>query len=175
MYRDDSWTVDLDGLNDIPAIEGILQSLHPNIKWEVNPRGPTVPPLIRADGTVQDLSVLEHLDLSLHFVENQIETDVYAKDIPIYISRKSCHPPLIFPSIIKSVGLRLRANCSLDRFLSPRIEEYTNYFVASEYDRKEVRKILKECSQVDREELIKRPRKKRNGGGGPKKYFLCSK
>ena len=121
-------------------------------------------PLIRADDTVQDLSVLEHLDLSLHFVENQLKTDVFAKDIPIYISRKSCHHPLIFPSIIKSVGLRLRVNCSLDRFLSPRIEEYTKYFVARDYyDRKEVTKIFQECSKLDREELNKRPRKNKMG------------
>jgi hypothetical protein len=73
------------------------------------------------------------------------------------------------------VGLRLRANCSLDRFLSPRIEEYTNYFVASDYDRKEVMKITDECSKVDRVELIKRPRKDKRRGGGPKKYVLCSR
>ena len=131
------------------------------------------PPRILADGSVQDMTELEHLDLSLHFVENHIETDVYAKDIPIYISKNSCHPQLIFPSIVKSVGLRLRANCSLDRFLSPRIEEYTNYFVASDYDRKAVMKIMDECSKVDRVELIKRPRKNKRRGGGPKTY-VCT-
>ena len=115
------------------------------------------------------------MDLSLHFVDNHIETDVFAKDIPIYISKKSCHPPLIFPSIVKSVGLRLRANCSLDRFLTPRLEEYTNYFVASDYDRKEVKEILEKCSKTDREELIRRPRKNRRGGGDQKKYVLCSR
>ena len=114
IYRDDGWLVATNGLEDVPIVENILQNLHPNIKWEVNPRGPSVPPEVRADGTIQDLSTLEHLDLRLHILDNQIETDVYAKDIPIYISRKSCHPPMVFPSIVKSVGLRLRANCSLD-------------------------------------------------------------
>jgi hypothetical protein len=71
--------------------------------------------------------------------------------------------------------LRLSANCSLDRFLSPRIEEYTNYFVASDYDRKEVRKIMDEGSKVDKVELIKRPRKNKRRGGGPKKYVQCSR
>ena len=113
MYRDDGWAVALNGLRDVPVIEEFLQNLHPNIQWEINPRGPSVPPIIRADGSVKDLTVLEHLDLSLHFVDNHIETDVFAKDIPIYISKKSCHPPLIFPSIVKSVGLRLRANFSI--------------------------------------------------------------
>ena len=82
---------------------------------------------------------------------------------------------MLFPSILKSVGMRLRANCSLDAFLSPRIEEYTNYFVASGYDREEVRKTLEECRNVDREEFIQRPRKNKNRNGGPKKYVLCPK
>ena len=101
IYRDDGWTVALNGLDDVPAIEDILQNLHPNIKWEINPRGPSVPPGIGVDGQVVDRSVLEHLDLSIHFVDNQLETDVFAKDIPIYISRKSCHPPQIFPAVTK--------------------------------------------------------------------------
>ena len=126
LYRDDGWLVATDGLEDVPVIENILQNLHPNISWEVNPRGPTVPPVIRADGTVQDMTTLEHLDLRIHIIENKLETDVYAKDIPIYISRISCHPPMVFPSIVKSVGLRLRTNYCLDTFLTPRIEEYTN-------------------------------------------------
>ena len=129
-------------IGDVPVIEWVLQNLHPSIKWEINPRGPSIPLRVMANGTVQDMSVLEHLDLSLHFVENHIETDVFAKDIPIYISKTSCHPPLIFPSIVKSVGLRLRANCSLDRFLLPRIQEYTKYFVVSDYNRKKVKKIM---------------------------------
>ena len=124
LYRDDGWTVALNGLDDVEAIEDILQNLHPNIKWEINPRGPSVPPGIGADGQVVDKSVLEHLDLSIHFVNNQLETDVFAKDIPIYVSRKSCHPPQVFPAVVKSVSLRLRTNCSLDRFVSPCIEKY---------------------------------------------------
>ena len=123
LYRDDGWTVALNGLEDVETIENILQNLHPNIKWEINPRGPSVLPGIGADGQIEDRSVLEHLDLRIHFVNNHLETDVFAKDIPIYISRKSCHPPQVFPAVVKSVGLRLRTNCSLDRYLSPRIEE----------------------------------------------------
>ena len=68
--------------------------------------------------------------------QNKLETDIFAKDIPIYVSTKSCHPPQVFKSVAKSVGLRLRMNCSLDRFLTPRIEEYTRYLVASNYDRR---------------------------------------
>ena len=175
IFRDDGWLVATNGLDDVPVVENILQNLHPNIKWEVNPRGPSLPPILRADGTIEDLSTLEHLDLRLHFLDNQIETDVYAKDIPIYISRKSCHPPMVFPSIVKSVGLRLRANCSLDLFLSPRIEEYTNYFVASGYSRNEIRNVFEECRKVDRETFIKRPRRNKKHNAGPRKFVICPK
>ena len=144
----------MNGLDDVEAIEDILQNLHPNIKWEINPRGPSVPPGIGADGQVVDKSLLEHLDLRIHFVNNQLETDVFAKDILIHVSRKSCHPPQVFPAVVKSVGLRLRTNCSLDRFLSPRIEEYTRYLLASDYTRAEVDRVMGECRIMDREELI---------------------
>ena len=40
LYRDDGWMIALDGLEDIPVIEDIVQSLQPNIHWEVNVRGP---------------------------------------------------------------------------------------------------------------------------------------
>ena len=42
IYRDDGWMMALGGVDDIPVIEDILQSLHPNIEWEINPRGPTI-------------------------------------------------------------------------------------------------------------------------------------
>ena len=155
-------------------IEEILQNLHPNIEWEVNPRGPSILPFVNQDGSVEDRTTLEHLDLTIHFVENKLETDIFAKDIPIYVSTKSCHPPQVFKSVAKSVGLRLRMNCSLDRFLTPMIEEYTRYLVASNYNRKEVEEIMGECKQLDREELIRRPRKEKRNNG-PKKYIFCSK
>ena len=123
VYRDDGWLMALNGGDDVRVIEEILQNLHPNIEWEVNPRGPTIQPFVNVDGSVVDRTTLEHLDLTMHIVDNKLETDIYAKDIPIYISTKSCHPPQVFKSVAKSVGLRLRMNCSLDRFLTPRIEE----------------------------------------------------
>ena len=174
IYRDDGWLVAINGEEDNTVIEEILQNLHPNIEWEVNPRGPSILPFVNQDGSVEDRTTLEHLDLTIHFVENKLETDIFAKDIPIYVSTKSCHPPQVFKSVAKSVGLRLRMNCSLDRFLTPRIEEYTRYLVASNYNRKEVEEIMGECKQLDREELIRRPRKEKRNNG-PKKYIFCSK
>ena len=174
LYRDDGWLVALNGMEDVPLVENILQNLHPNIKWEINPRGPSVPPGIGGDGQLVDRRVLEHLDLTIHIVDNHLETDLFAKDIPIYISRNSCHPPMVFPAVVKSVGLRLRTNCSLDRFLTPRIEEYSRYLLASNYTRQEIDEVMEGCKYLDRKEIIKRPRKDKRRGG-PKKFVICSK
>ena len=43
-------------------------------------------------------------------------------------------------------------NCSQDRFLSPRIEEYTRYLLASKV---EVEKVMEECRGMDRKQLIR--------------------
>ena len=127
----------------------LLKNLHPNIKSEINPRGPTVQPFVNPDGSVVDRTTLEHLDLTMHIVDNKLETDIYAKDIPIYISTKSCHPLQVFKSVAKCVGLRLRMNCSLDRFLTPRIEEYSRYLMASNYPKKEVEKTMEESRSAN--------------------------
>ena len=96
IYRDDGCIVALNGHEDVTVVQEILQNLHPNIEWKINPRGPFILPLVSVDGTVEDRTILEHLDLTIHFVENRLETDIFAKDIPIYVSTKSCHPPQVF-------------------------------------------------------------------------------
>ena len=111
-----------------------------------------------------DTSVLEHLNLAIHLVEGKLETDLYAKDIPIYISRRSCHPPAVFKSVAKSVATRLRINCSLERFYSPRVEEYTRYLLASDYSREEVEVAMEEAGRRNREELLEEPRRERRRG-----------
>ena len=145
IFRDDGWLVLLGGMGDVPAVEEILQSLHPSIKWDLNPRGPTAPPLLRADGSQVDTSKLEHLDLTIHLLDGKLETDIFQKDIPIYISRRSCHPPATFSAVARAVATRLVMNCSLERFLSPRIEEYTRYLLASDYPRAEVEAAMAEA------------------------------
>ena len=64
--------------------------------------------------------------------------------------------------------------CSLDRFLTPRIEEYSRYLMASNYPKKEAEKTMEECKHLDRKELINRPRRNTNSRQ-PKKYVFCSK
>jgi hypothetical protein len=164
LFRDDGWMVLLGGMADLPVTEEILQTLHPNIEWEVNPRGPSAPPVVRQDGVVVDTSVLQHLDITIHLTDGRLETDLFAKDIPIFVSRRSCHPPAVFSSVAKAVATRLRLNCSLERFYSPRVEEYTRYLLASDYSREEIGKAMEEAGGLDRAELLTRPRRERRKG-----------
>ena len=54
--------VALEVIEDVTKIEDILQNLHQNIKWVINPR---VPSTVGAEGQIIDMRVLEHLDLSI--------------------------------------------------------------------------------------------------------------
>ena len=119
-----------------------------------------------------DTSILEHLDLTIHLLEGRLETDIFQKDIPIYISRKSCHPPATFSAVASSVATRLVMNCSLEKFLSPRVEEYTRYLMASDYSREEVEVAMREARNLDREELIRRPRRRR---GKERKFAMVTR
>jgi hypothetical protein len=123
---------------------------------------------------VVDTARLEHLDLTIHLVDGRLETDLYAKDVPNYVSRRSCHPPATFSSVATAVARRLRLNCSLERFLSPRIEEYTRYLMASDYTRSEVEVAMEEARGLDRDELVRRPRRGAAGGGGRKHVLLTT-
>jgi hypothetical protein len=69
----------------------------------------------------------------------------------------SCHPPAVF----KSVATRLRLNCSLERFYSPRVEEYTRYLLASDYTRVAVEAAMEEARGRGSEELLQEPRSER--------------
>ena len=56
------------------------------------------------------------VDLTIYIIDGKLETDNFAKDIPIFLSRKSCHPTFVFKSVVKSCGIRLNQNCSTDKF-----------------------------------------------------------
>ena len=118
-----------------------------------------------------------------------METDIFAKDIPIYLSRKSCHPQHVFKSVVKSAAIRLNMNCSTDNFLWDRKVEYSRYFYASLYKPKEVDKIMDEVTGLtkndggdfvrgpareNRENFINRPRRSRSAGAGAKKHVLVT-
>ena len=63
-------------------------------------------------------------------------------------------------------------NCSLDRFLSPRIKEYTRYLLASNYSKVEVEKAMEECRGMDRKQLVRRPRKSARPNEAKKIVFV---
>ena len=126
--------------------------------------------------SAEDNHALEHLDLKIYIIDGKIETDNYAKDIPIFLSRKSCHPTFVFKSVVKSCGIRLNQNCSTDDFLWERKKEYTRYFYASYYKPSEVNEIMDKVTGLtrnsdgdfvrgparkNREDFIFRPRRKK--------------
>ena len=73
---------------DLPKFEEIVQDLYLNIDWD-----------IRVSSAEND-HALEHLDLTIYIKEGKIETDNFAKDILIFLSRKSCHPTFVFKSVV---------------------------------------------------------------------------
>ena len=83
------------------------------------------------------------------------------------------HPPAVFKSVAKAVATRLRLNCSLERFYSPRVEEYTRYLLASDYTRVEVEAAMEEARGRDREELLQEPRGERRRG--KRKFAMVTK
>ena len=89
IFRDDGWDILIDADRDLPKFEEILGGLHPNIKWDLR------------ISSEENEHALEHLDLMIYIKEGKIETDNYAKDIPIFLSRKSCHPQFVFKSVLK--------------------------------------------------------------------------
>ena len=121
IFRDDSWDILTNADEDLPKFLEALENLHPSIKWDVK------------CSSADNNHALEYLDLTIYIIEGKIETDNFAKDIPIFLSRKSCHPDHVFKSVIKSAGVRLNMNCSLDTFLWDRKIEYSKYFYASIY------------------------------------------
>ena len=83
-FHDNGWDILLNCDDDLPKFTEALESLHPNIKWDIR------------TSSADNNYALEHLDLKIYIIEGKIETDNYAKYIPIYLSRKSCHPNFVF-------------------------------------------------------------------------------
>ena len=140
IFRDDSWDILLNADEDLPKYEDILDSLHPSIKWTLNV------------GDSDNFHALEFLDLTIMIIDGKIETDLFAKDVPIFLPKNSCHPPHVFTSIVKSVGYRLNVNCSIDKFLDNRKTEYSCYLYASIYPPKMVKKILDQTTGLTKNE-----------------------
>ena len=92
IYRDDGFDLLLHGKRDIQEYKDHLNSLHPNIKFDIR-HG--------KEG--------EHLDLWL-MLNDKIEWKVFMKCPPVYVGPTSCHDPSIRKGIFNGVGHRLRMN-----------------------------------------------------------------
>ena len=172
IFRDDGWDILINPETDLPKFEQILQELHPSIEWEIK------------DTTEENNHALEYLDLTITIENGRLETDIYAKNIPIYVPKSSCHPPHVGKSIIKSTAYRLNTIISKDDILEKRKIEYSRYFYASLYPPKMVNRVMDKLMGVkrdhenklvrseareNRENLINRPRKNKKKPG--KKVF----
>ena len=100
IYRDDGHDILKNGLVDQPAYQRHLDSLHPNLKWDL------------ACGTEGG-----YFDLFLMIKDGKIEWKTFTKTPPVYLSRSSCHDPQVFKSIPTGIGYRLRiTNSDNDTF-----------------------------------------------------------
>ena len=121
QYRDDGLDV-LKDAADLPRLKEHFNNLHPNLSWEINSgrEGP-------------------YLDLWVMIKEGKIETRIFAKSDPIYINPESCHDPVVFKSIYKGVGLRLRLNCSKDEDFDKAVEKYAKSFAVSGHNHRKAK------------------------------------
>ena len=82
IYRDDALDILKNGKVDHPALRQELDSLHPNVKWDVT---------CEKEGG--------YLDLFIMIKNGRIEWKIYIKTPPLYLSKISCHDPQIFKGI----------------------------------------------------------------------------
>ena len=161
-FRDDGITFLADP-SHVETFSTHLQRLHPDIKWEV-----------------ESGSKMNYLNLTVKIINGRIETDEYSKSSHNYLHPGSCHPPSTFKGLITSKGTQLRMNCSTNKDLGLRIEEYSGYFGACGWSRDKARRELtnganysakdtEEESKAKRRKLLFRPRNKR-----PKKIAWVS-
>jgi hypothetical protein len=162
-FRDDGITVLLQPAHTA-LFEDHLQSLHPDIHWEVSSG-----------------KSMNYLNLTVKLEDGYIQTDEYSKSSHNYLPPNSCHPPSTFKGLIASKGTQLRVNCSKSSFLQPRLKEYAEYFSACgwNYDKaygdlvkgaKFVKGESEDEAATKRMEIINKPRKKK-----PKKLAWVSK
>lgn len=94
------------------------------------------------------------MDLWLMIINGRVESRVFTKSKPIYISPTSCHDPAVFKSIFTGVGLRLRLNSSRDEDFDVAVEEYSKAFAVSGYNYRRAKFELSKSKQIDRVEFL---------------------
>ena len=88
-----NWDILLNADEDLPRFEEILDSLHPSIKWTLNVSDP------------ENFHALEFLDLTILIIDGKIETDLFAKDVPIFLPKNSCHPHTFSPPLLNLLDI----------------------------------------------------------------------
>ena len=112
---------------------------------------------------------VEFVDVKTVLHGGFLKTEMYSKptDINQYLSPDSCHPPHIFKGIPKSVGIRIRRNCSLrwedDQKFIDNLKLYKGYLITSGYQEKFVNQAFAPLANVQRSTLLKpkRPSQRR--------------
>ena len=106
----------------------------------------------------------ERSETEIHFLDvtmrkdegGNVSTDVYQKrtDTHPYLNHNSTHPSHLKKSIPNSQALRLGRICSSDETLKNRIEQYSEYFVACGYKRKDVRNEMYKVVALTQKECL---------------------
>lgn len=141
-YRDDIFDIWTQGLPKLLEFTDYINGLYPTIKFE----------LVYSD------SHLNVLDLTLHFRDGFIRTDVYAKptDSHLYLPFSSSHPSHCKRAVPFGVALRIKPNCSTDDFLQNRCKEYKGYLKSQNYPAELVDKQFDKALSIPRAELLRK-------------------
>ena len=94
--------------------------------------------------------------------DGRLITDVYQKptDTHPYLNSNSEHLRHLKRNIPYSQAIRLKRICSDEKKLSQRLNDYSNYFVASCYKRKNVNKQMKRVHSMTRSSCLEKREKK---------------
>jgi len=141
-YRDDIFDIWTQGLPKLLEFTDYINGLYPTIKFK----------LVYSD------SHLNVLDLTLHFRDGFISTDVYAKptDSHLYLPFSSSHPSHCKRAVPFGVALRIKRNCSTDDFLQNRCKEYKGYLKSQNYPAELVDKQFDKALSIPRAELLRK-------------------
>ena len=117
-----------------------INNLYPTIKFEL----------------VYSESHFNVLDLTLHFRNGFISTDIYAKptDSYLYLPFSSSHPSHCKRAVPFGVALRIKRNCSTNDFLQNRCREYKGYLKSQNYPVELVDKQFDKALSISRSELL---------------------
>ena len=110
------------------------------------------------------------------YINGFLLTEAYSKETDIHrsLNKLSCHPPHIFRSIPKALGIRIRRNCS-DRYENDskfieNLREFKGYLVTSGYDSKVVDKEFSKLATLSRKKVLDKQRNSKK-----KKKRQCEK